>query len=86
MLEGQLASWGLLGRERPNRPMSNPGALDYVHWENGKSTSFPEENPEGYGKSSDLTNPYSSMEAFENVDCQVLPWSKSKPLWTEAWE
>ena len=56
MLEGQLVSWNLLERERPNSPMTSPVALDSTHWKNGKSTSFPRENPPGYGKSPDLTN------------------------------
>lgn len=65
MLEGQLVSWNLLERERPNSPMererpnspmTSSVSLDSTHWKNGKSTSFPRENPPGYGKSPDLTN------------------------------
>lgn len=73
MLEGELASWALLGRERPNRPITSPGALDCGHWENGKSTSFPKENPQGYGKSPELTNPTHSWRLLKMQIARSYP-------------
>lgn len=43
-----------------------------------KARPFPRKIPR-LCKSPDLTN-HSSVKAFEDADCRILPWSESKPM------